>query len=556
MDRVRTRPRGPIPKGLDARIIGLAEFLGQFGQRGKLFFAVFNRLRWGADEARAYINTCGGFEAAMRMALGADYDLDNLVVEWKKPEETKGGGKKPDGGAVQVSTPGAGAVRQGSEESVSVVSVRTTYRKVYDDIISSLAVTELPASVFAHASQHVITPVLPVVVGSGCVLPGRGEVEESTGLVGLPFGPFRQSVKERERFALFEYRSVLMPDTDPGIRTELFAFGCGECMKRFETTFDLIQHLMRVHPPRAIMDAGRESACYCGLCSGVEFTDVRSLELHVRKHEAITLVARCKCGRAFSDHHRWVDHVEGCGREIPRSLGRERNEEEDLELCSCGESHSDHAVWESPYGAAAEREKVIGTNSMVVRTNYDAVCQWVVNTEFGKLDTRYMQLFHSPRNGPIGYEPPEVCYSTPGYIINTHGGVAWRSYDFLCAVCGYEVNDKNLLASHVKAHKHGPYKRYVCNRCDIPFSTVGWLAGHAKTHMRIRDVLQADTGYSCVHCGTRFSRPSELSRHMRLHKSSLYSCECGKSFQRFDNYTRHRSSMRCLQRRSRIRRGL
>ena len=108
---------------------------------------------------------------------------------------------------------------------------------------------------------------------------------------------------------------------------------------------------------------------------------------------------------------------------------------------------------------------------------------------------------------------------------------------FQCKECEQSFSSGSTLKRHMKTHS----KLMTCDKCGKQFSMDNFLI-----HTKSSKCSKRKTVFKCKECKKKFSRVSDLNKHMNTH-TKPYSCdECGKHFSQKKYLKRHQTSRKCI----------
>ncbi|XP_054984466.1 zinc finger protein 236 isoform X2 [Sorex araneus] len=165
------------------------------------------------------------------------------------------------------------------------------------------------------------------------------------------------------------------------------------------------------------------------------------------------------------------------------------------------------------------------------------LCPQTFNVEFN------LTLHKCTHNGDDPSCP--VCHKRFSRVasLKAHIMLHEKEENLICSECGDEFALQSQLAGHMEGHRQelAGSRPLTCKACRKECETPLQLKEHTKTHYKVRvastrsynrNVDRSGFTYSCPHCGKTFQKPSQLTRHIRIHTGERpFKCsECGKAF--------------------------
>ncbi|XP_045539318.1 zinc finger protein 184 [Papilio machaon] len=141
---------------------------------------------------------------------------------------------------------------------------------------------------------------------------------------------------------------------------------------------------------------------------------------------------------------------------------------------------------------------------------------------------------HSKDNLWICDKCPDQKFSTKQQLMKhglTHKPLGWV---WKCPQCTMAFEALWRLQQHLFA-KHLDYRPYKCDQCDKAFYKPSDLKKHVDVHKGVRN-------FPCTSCSMQFRDKSNLKRHMLTHTNEKPFCcsGCGNRFKQLASMTRHK----------------
>ena len=347
-------------------------------------------------------------------------------------------------------------------------------------------------------------------------------------------------------------------------------YECNVCMRHYSSFFNLHQH-MEIHGnlcPRTYADI---AACrFCNVCKE-HFSSSADLQQHMIVH-----VTECRfmcnvCGKRYTKHsnlyrHMWTHNpftCEICQKQFTRP---DRLEHHVLQHTYDKPTSAADVRSETEQSSRAEIRVAERSFPCVLQRHFSCkICSKRVTTK--RSLARHLWNEHKrPISRNVGPET-ERSSSVETSVETERAFPSKIQHRFLCKICGKRYTTKPNLERHPcrpKNDQNDTGRSFKCEICHKEFTRPDLLNEHVDNHVcepdSSRDVSQETEQssnaemhmperpfpckiqhrFACKICGKRYTKKSNLQRHMWRHTDDAYECElCQKLFTRVDLLKQH-----------------
>ncbi|XP_071098385.1 uncharacterized protein [Haliotis cracherodii] len=272
-------------------------------------------------------------------------------------------------------------------------------------------------------------------------------------------------------------------------------FDCDVCGKPFKRSAHLKGH-MKIHTGQ------KDFKCY--LCDAT-FSEAHGLKTHMTTHIGGRNHACHVCGNAFSHFHDFMQHMK---------------------------IHTGAKPFKCDVCPKTFANKQTFNLHMHVHTGERPYLCKICNRTFTQPShLRTHQRVHSERKH-------ECDKCNRKFIdlkqLESHRKIHTSSRPFKCNVCMTGFFSEETLLRHKQGLCKKVMKQFLCEQCDVRFTTARTLKAHQKRHAQQGEFL-------CEICTKKFLLLSNLKIHMKkMHNLETFSCDlCKKSFQESESLETH-----------------
>lgn len=313
---------------------------------------------------------------------------------------------------------------------------------------------------------------------------------------------------------------------------------CNQCDLTFKGQIAFAKHVRSLHPGIPVYKANEEIRYYCDRCSR-HFVTSNSLALHYKRFHTMT-----KYKTYLTDFSsKGKQDLESaytcfwCSKEYPSyvELRKHRALEHRLKPFNCSDCHMTFVSQNAQITHRLKFHRKRRCNLCQV-----SVCGTVAFNE-------HVRSCHPGMSVAKVNSKQLVCEYCSAIFdhekrLNDHIQTRHLGLIHTCKVCSKTLKTEETLRIHLRLHNIETYK--TCEICGKQYPRLPGLMAHMRSKHPDNVPEKYRISFSCLHCGTNFTRSTTLRRHIETkHEGKRFACDvCGKVFRNSRYVSQHKKT--------------